>query len=424
MGSFFMISKNKNEQPKELALLSWALGLYLLITSLSVYAEPQLVGHINFAEGSNTAQLPGAAPRILSKDTEIFQGDTIQTTSHSSVVIQFTDDAKVTVRPDSSFSIINYDSKSPDSIAQMELHQGAVEAATGRIAQTKPENFQIKTPTATIKPKSADSNYTVSICDKECEDKQKVVRTEQSVAARVVDIKGVVTAITRADKDAKERTLSLGKALYSSDFIHSQKDSYALLVFADGEKITVQANTEMDIKQYSYKVNDKKDGILLRLITGGLRALTGKIGKNDHNAFSLDTPVATMGIRGTGTDTHTDGLSLDHSTWQGLSFLRTELGEFDVPEGKSSHTLLHQAPKIVDTPSNAPQPTEPRPDTDKTEPQRIFGSEGPTQGDTTIASISGSVAVETGKDQVAVLQKGETRSSAEITKPEPPGVCP
>jgi hypothetical protein len=131
-----------------------------------------------------------------------------------------------------------------------------------------------------------------------------------------------------------------------------------------------------------------------------------------------------MGIRGTGTDTHTDGSSLDHSTWQGLSFLRTELGEFDVPEGKSSHTLLHQAPKIVDTPPNAPQPTEPRPDADKTEPQKIFGSEGPTQGDTTVAAVSGSVAVETGKDQVAVLQKGETRSSAEITKPEPPGVCP
>jgi hypothetical protein len=419
-----MISKNKNERTRELTLFSWALGLYLFITSLSVYAEPQLVGHISFAEGSNTAQLPGATPRILSKDTEIFQGDTIQTTSLSSVIIQFTDDAKVTVRPDSNFSIINYDSQSPNKIAQMELHQGAVDVTIGGIAQTKPENFQIKTPTATIKPKSADSIYTVSLCDKECEDKQKVVRTEQSVAARVVDIKGVVNAITRADKDAKERPLSLGKSLYSSDFIHSQKDSYALLLFADGEKITVQANTEMDIKQYSYKVNGKKDGILLRLVTGGLRALTGKIGKNDHNAFSLDTPVATMGIRGTGTDTHTDGSSLDHSTWQGLSFLLTEAGEFDVPEGKSSHTLLHQAPQIVDTPPNAPQPNEPRPDTDKTDPQKIFGSEGPTQGDTTVTVISGNVAVETGKDQVAVLQKGETRSSAEITKPEPPGVCP
>ena len=69
------------------------------------------------------------------------------------------------------------------------------------------------------------------------------------------------------------------------------------------QKITLQANSELDIKQYNYQIKGKKDQVLLRLATGGLRALTGSIGKNDHNAYTLDTPVATIGIRGTGTDT-------------------------------------------------------------------------------------------------------------------------
>ncbi|MGZ8240456.1 MAG: hypothetical protein ACXWTK_02955, partial [Methylobacter sp.] len=83
-----------------------------LAVALPVYADPQAVGHISFVKGSNAAQQPGAAPRILGKDTEIFQGDNIQTTERSFVIIEFSDGAKVTVRPDSNFTIDHYDGKS------------------------------------------------------------------------------------------------------------------------------------------------------------------------------------------------------------------------------------------------------------------------------------------------------------------------
>lgn len=399
---------------------SYGLWLCLLIVSMSAYADPQVVGHISFVKGSNAAQQPGAAPRILGKDTEIFQGDNIQTTERSFVIIEFTDGAKVTVRPDSNFTIDHYDSKSANKAAQMVLHQGGVNASTGDIAKGNPESFQIKTPTAIVKPESEKSEFTVGICDKECEERGKkeaaanAERTEQSVVARVVDIKGNVSAINRADKNAKERPLSLGNPLYNSDTISSERDSYALLVFPDGQKITLQADSEMDIKQYNYQIKGKKDQVLLRLANGGLRALTGSIGKNDHNAYKLDTPVATIGIRGSGGDTATDGTGLQQTTWQDTMFVRTANGEeHDVKEGFSlSLPNANSQPQIYSTPPNAPKPPEPRPDTNKSDPKELFKEKPPAKGDTSVHVTKGRASVDSNANKnTKTVKEGETGST-------------
>ncbi len=245
---------------------NYGLWLCLLAVALPVHAGPEVVGHVSFAKGSNAAQQPGAAPRILGKDTEIFQGDNIQTTERSFVIVEFTDGAKVTVRPNSNFSIAHYDNQSADKNAQLVLHEGGVNATAGDISKGKPEGLQIKTPTATIKPSSDKAELAIRVCDEVCEKNaqeaaEKKARTEDSIVARVTDLKGEVVAIKRADKTAKERPLSIGKPLYNSDALYSEKDSYALAVFPDGQKITLRADSEMDITQYHYKIKDKKDQV-------------------------------------------------------------------------------------------------------------------------------------------------------------------
>jgi hypothetical protein len=375
---------------------NYSLWLCLFIVTLPVYAaNPQVVGHTIFVKGSNVAQLSGAAPRTLEKNTEIFQGDSIQTTESSFVIVEFTDGAKVTVRPNSNFSIDHYDNQSADKTAQLVLHKGEVNASTGQITTDNPENFQITTPTGTVKPQSAKSEFTVNICKDDCDKiqaaagtTQQVIRLEQKLVARVVEIKGEVSAINRANKDAKERILSLGKPLYNTDFIHSKKDSWALIVFPDGEKLTLQPDSEMDIKQYNYQVSGKKDQILLRLAMGGLRALSGSIGQTDHDAFALDTPVATIGIRGTETFTViTKGntpplVNIDHSTLQGLSVAKYtdengKSNESEIPAGSTLQMagsptppggaqtggapgfVVGKPPVVKPTPPTAPKPQGP-----------------------------------------------------------------
>jgi len=336
----------------------YSLWLCLLFVTLPVYAGAQVVGHISFTKGSNVAQQSGAAPRTLDKNTEVFQGDTIQTTESSSVIVEFTDGAKVTVHPNSNFSIDHYDNQSADKTAQLVLNKGEINASTGGIAKNNPEKFQVTTPTGTVKPESEQAEFTVNICEKDCDKSQEAaanqqIKLEQNLVARVVEIKGEVSAINRSNKDAKERILSLGKPLYNTDSIHSKKDSWALLVFPDGEKLTLQPDSEMEIKQYNYQVSGKKDQILLLLAAGGVRALSGNIGKNDHDAFALETPVATIGIRGTETFTQYRPPNIDHRTLQGLS-----VAKYVDSNGKNNESVIPAGStlQMAGTPSTTPPP--------------------------------------------------------------------
>ncbi|WP_292432938.1 FecR domain-containing protein [Methylobacter sp.] len=415
----------KTTMPIQLARVVKCYGLWLCLTifALPAYAATQVVGHISFVKGSNAAQQPGAAPRILGNGTEIFQGDNIQTTERSFVIIEFTDGAKVTVRPNSNFTIDHYDSQSANKNAQLVLHQGGVNASTGDIAKDNPESFQIKTPTATVKSQSEKAEFNVRICDKACAEKE-TARTEQSVVARVVEIKGEVNAINRADKNAKERPLSLGNPLYNSDSIISEKDSYALLVFPDGEKVTLRADSELEIKKYNYQIKGQKDRILFRLVAGGLRAMTGSIGKNDHDAFALDTPVATIGIRGTITDTFVNPITGEfiQLTREGESYVNQDGVITNVPEGfkfvKSEETPGTVLP-VQPGDTNLP---EPGPETDKHDPQKVHEDKRNVEGGTITEGKSGKTSVET-KDGTPpkIVKEGETNADGKTSPSENPG---
>ena len=400
--------------------------LFLILVSFgcSSYAEtaPQLVGHISFVKGSNAAQLPGAEPRILGKDTEIFQGDNIQTTERSFVMIDFIDGTKVTVRPNSNFSIDHFDASSANKSVQLALYQGGVNAMPGELAKGKPDTFQIKTPNSTIKPNSEKAEFNVRICDKACAEKESQIeskRTPESVVARVVEIKGEVNALNRADKKPQERLLALGKPLYNSDFIHSEKDSYALMVFPDGQKVSLQPESEMDIKEYFYQVPNKKDNVMLKLATGGLRSITGGVGKADHSAYSLETPVATIGIRGTTTYTFIGhAQNMEHRTESGLSFVRDNNGEWDVSEG---FTLLKAdpaaKPTIFQTPSNATQPLGSKSGPNDSDTKKLFQRANPVFGDTLVDAKNGRVVVENNSGDRVELEEGETGNAKSKGEP-------
>lgn len=371
----------------------------LMFITISGHAAALVVGKIAFVRGSNAAQRPGEAPRILGKGTDIFQGDNIQTSERSFVIIEFTDGAKVTVRPNSSFSIDQYDQQAKTPKAQLTLHEGGLRASSGDIAKSDPENFQIKTELATVKAQQAD--YSVRLCKQDCEQEKQQTqtaqsRTDQSVVARVADIKGEVRAINRAETDAKERLLSLGGPLYSADYLHSQKDSYVLMVFRDGEKITLEADSEMDIAQYHYQHNGEKDRALYRLRAGGMRSLTGSIGKTNKDAYAVDTPVGTIGIRGTGFDLSCVGDCINENkakieeahvrtgqseglyshVWQGQIALVNETGEhlFTMPETNYIASRNDEAMQLPQMPEGLINMVIPRPDKDNSDLQKLFGA--------------------------------------------------
>ena len=89
----------------------------------------------------------------------------------------------------------------------------------------------------------------------------------------------------------------LGDSVYSGDVIQTGPDGKAGLVFADGTTFNISSNARMVLNEFIYDPNSKSNSTLLTLTKGAFSFVAGKVAKTGK--MEIDTPVATMGIRGT-----------------------------------------------------------------------------------------------------------------------------
>jgi len=122
------------------------------------------------------------------------------------------------------------------------------------------------------------------------------------VAATVTHLSGSL-AVLKAD--GVVRSVSIGSNIDEGDTVISEKRTYARLKFNDGGEVTLKPDSKLKIETYSYdQGKPKEDTASLSLIKGGLRTITGQIGKRgNQESYQLKTPTATIGVRGTIYDT-------------------------------------------------------------------------------------------------------------------------
>lgn len=121
--------------------------------------------------------------------------------------------------------------------------------------------------------------------------------TAYSAAARVEFVAGSVQA---AGLDGRQRTLLKGMEIGPGDTVQTNGNGRAQLRFSDGGYISLQPNTQFRVDEYKYEgKTDGNEKGHFSLIKGGLRAITGAIGHVNKSNYRVNTPVATIGIRGT-----------------------------------------------------------------------------------------------------------------------------
>jgi hypothetical protein len=98
------------------------------------------------------------------------------------------------------------------------------------------------------------------------------------------------------------RTLGKGLALKEGDRVTTADGASAIVKLQDGTRMTVRPNSEMLIQQYKFKENAADNNMVMQLLRGGFRAITGLISKNSPDAARVVTKTATIGIRGTDFD--------------------------------------------------------------------------------------------------------------------------
>ena len=97
------------------------------------------------------------------------------------------------------------------------------------------------------------------------------------------------------------KALGVGSRLDEGDTVVTERRTYARLKFTDGSEVTLKPNSQFRIDRYAFdQAKPREDAGTFSLIRGGLRTITGKIGKRGNkDSYRMQTPTATIGIRGT-----------------------------------------------------------------------------------------------------------------------------
>lgn len=115
-------------------------------------------------------------------------------------------------------------------------------------------------------------------------------------AGRVVFSYGTVTA---KSFDGEVRALSKRSLVNEGDTIQTENRSMVQIRMIDKGFIALRANSEIRIDSYRLGADKGEDIGIFDLIKGGLRAITGIIGKRLRSSYKMRTVNATIGIRGT-----------------------------------------------------------------------------------------------------------------------------
>jgi hypothetical protein len=100
--------------------------------------------------------------------------------------------------------------------------------------------------------------------------------------------------------DGSVKVLGLKSEIENGDTLVSEKNTYAQIRFVDNSEITLKPGTTFRVANFNYDAGKPEaDSAAFDLVKGGLRSITGLLGKRNKEKFSLKTPSATIGIRGT-----------------------------------------------------------------------------------------------------------------------------
>ena len=191
-----------------------------------------------------------------------------------------------------------------------------------------------------------------------------------ALAAGAGQIQHLSGTLTVQRPDGTVRILSQRSEVNPGEVLTTQKDSYAQVNMTDGSSMTLRPNTQVKIEAYQF-VQDKpqEDSAFFRLVKGGLRTVTGLVGKRgSQDAYRIGTSTATIGIRGSGGDTFKSTNDKDslkdvvpggekiapettvHTTFTGSYIMQNEHGSEIIGEGEWGATDGKSKPEKIKDP--------------------------------------------------------------------------
>ena len=116
-------------------------------------------------------------------------------------------------------------------------------------------------------------------------------------AAGSITIEHAGAVVIQANVAGQAGQTKIGDLVYLGDVVQTGADGRIGINFADGTSFNLSSNAHMTLTEFVYDPNGKSNSSFLSLTKGTFTFVAGNIAKTGD--MKIDTPVATMGIRGT-----------------------------------------------------------------------------------------------------------------------------
>jgi hypothetical protein len=116
-------------------------------------------------------------------------------------------------------------------------------------------------------------------------------------ATGAVTIEHMSAVVVQAKLPSQAGQTKAGDLVYQGDVVRTGADGKVSINFADDTSFNLSNNANMTLDEFVYDPNGKSNSTVFNLSKGAFTFVAGKIAKTGD--MKVETPVATMGIRGT-----------------------------------------------------------------------------------------------------------------------------
>jgi len=117
------------------------------------------------------------------------------------------------------------------------------------------------------------------------------------VANGSVTLERAGAVVVQASTSGQADQAKVGDLVYQGDAVATGADGRVGINFTDGSSFNLSNNARMVLDEFVYDPNSTSNASLFNLTKGTFTFVAGKVAKTGD--MKVDTPVATMGVRGT-----------------------------------------------------------------------------------------------------------------------------
>ncbi|WP_296508916.1 FecR domain-containing protein [Rhodoferax sp.] len=116
--------------------------------------------------------------------------------------------------------------------------------------------------------------------------------------ARSGTFKTVQGGVSVLQGEAK-RVATSGSPLNEADRVQTDAQGAAVLMLRDGTTISIGPGTTVDLSRFQFNGVTQEGSLMVRLLQGSIRMVTGLLGKVQPENVKVITPTSTVSVRGT-----------------------------------------------------------------------------------------------------------------------------